>query len=249
LRHLSESLYNAQSYLPSRESKRYVDSIGSLEEMLEKRRQLLSPSKKFTFSSFEKPISSPSSKNLLPFIPVTIQEENTLSNSFTPSSSSLYSIQHQSFKEIHLAMNDVFEKQVVLSHLHHCTIEIDAPFYTLQLDHLEHCTIKSGPVFNSILIRNCRSCDCQLASHQLRIHESQDLSLHIHVSTSPIIEACYAIQFTTYSFNYTDCREHFKVKKKFFFLHILLFYESEFHIYFFSLDDRSFRQTKLLESS
>ena len=90
------------------------------------------------------------------------------------------------------------EGEFLLSNLTGCTIELLGVMQTLRLSNLRGCTVRCGPTARSVMMDKCIDCTIHVASHQIRIHESQGTTFYLLCRSRPIIEDCSGVSFGPY---------------------------------------------------
>ena len=76
-----------------------------------------------------------------------------------------------------------------------CTIRLYGPLQALHLHRLRDCTVEAGPVGGATFGEDLQTCVLHLATHQLRLHHTQDTKVHVLPGSDPIIERCSAVGF------------------------------------------------------
>ena len=76
-----------------------------------------------------------------------------------------------------------------------CTIRLCGTIPTLYLHRLSNCNIVAAPVAGATFCEDMQDCGLQLATHQLRLHSSTNVVVHLRAASSPIIEHCASIGF------------------------------------------------------
>jgi tubulin-specific chaperone C len=76
-----------------------------------------------------------------------------------------------------------------------CTVRIYGTIPTLFLHRLSNCSVVGGPVAGATFGEGLQGCNLQLATHQLRLHSSTNVLVHLRVASSPIIEHCASLGF------------------------------------------------------
>lgn len=76
-----------------------------------------------------------------------------------------------------------------------CTIHLFGEIPTLFLHRLKNCNIIAGPVAGATFGESMQHCNLQLATHQLRLHSSFNVLVHVRAASSPIIEHCTSVGF------------------------------------------------------
>lgn len=76
-----------------------------------------------------------------------------------------------------------------------CTIHLHGPVQGLYLYSLKNCRVEAGPVHSATIGEDLCHCQLWLASHQIRLHASVDIQVHLRAGSDPIIEDCSRIGF------------------------------------------------------
>ncbi|VDK23217.1 unnamed protein product [Anisakis simplex] len=82
--------------------------------------------------------------------------------------------------------------------MNNCHLSIGFQASTVHLKNIHNSCIVLAPVSSSILIRNCSSVTLVAAAHQIRVHDSRELKLHIAVRSAIVIEDCDEFQIAPY---------------------------------------------------
>lgn len=91
---------------------------------------------------------------------------------------------------------------VYLAQLNQCTVHIRDVCGNLIARNLCNCRVYTYPVAGSVWIENCHQCDFVVASRQLRIHQTTDCRLGLHMGSRPIIENSTGLQVAPYGLQY-----------------------------------------------
>lgn len=228
LQSMESLLHRAETFLPPHDLKNVMNMFNSLRREFEDHRSRLFPKKNFEFSKSHQlndhssiPIephqSNEESRLIMDSNSVETNKRPTTESHLSPPpfpsmlTESLYVIRDLAHQEIRLDDHRIFGREVLLSRLIDCTIQLETPLLNLRVEDVHQCVIQVGPVNGPIIIENCEMSKFQLAGRQLRIHQSRDLSMFIYVTTGPIIEECERIQFGIYSLDYDCLDAHFEV--------------------------------------
>ncbi|KAL9650810.1 hypothetical protein ABK040_001860 [Willaertia magna] len=87
-------------------------------------------------------------------------------------------------------------------------IELKEISGAIYISNLNNCKVYLGPTNGSIFLSDCKDCEFQLASWQLRIHNSTSCKFYVNVKNNPIIENCKELLFGKYSYHYDGVNEH-----------------------------------------
>ncbi|THD22774.1 Tubulin-specific chaperone C [Fasciola hepatica] len=94
------------------------------------------------------------------------------------------------------------ENSVYLAQLNRCTVHVRDVCGNLIARGLQKCRVYIYPVAGSVWLENCHQCDFVLASRQLRIHQTTDCRLGLHMASRPIIENSTGLQVAPYRLQY-----------------------------------------------
>lgn len=104
---------------------------------------------------------------------------------------------------------EVNKNDVLLSDLTQCTVKIHGTPNTLHMINLTQCTILIGPVTTSVFVDDCNDCEFALACQQLRVHNTVNCKIYLHVTSRAIIEDCTKIFVAPYNWTYENQMDHF----------------------------------------
>lgn len=113
-------------------------------------------------------------------------------------------------KKLKLTGEEIFQKDVTLSHLNKCTVLLFGAPNTLHISNLNDSIVLCGPVFTSIFVENCVDCKFVFACQQLRLHQSKQCDIYLHVTSRGIIEYCQGIQIAPYNLSYCNIEFDFE---------------------------------------
>lgn len=114
-------------------------------------------------------------------------------------------------EKITIDAENVNKNDVLLSDLTKCTVHIYGTPNTLHMVKLTQCTILIGPVTTSVFVDDCNDSELAFACQQLRLHNSTNCKIYLHVTSRAIIEDCTQIFVAPYNWNYEDQMNHFKL--------------------------------------
>uniref|UniRef100_A0A914BZE3 C-CAP/cofactor C-like domain-containing protein n=1 Tax=Acrobeloides nanus TaxID=290746 RepID=A0A914BZE3_9BILA len=95
------------------------------------------------------------------------------------------------------------DASVIINAVTDCTLKFKLCAESVSLENVRNSTIVFLPVKSSILIRNCENLNLVVAAQQIRIHDSSNLKLYVHVRGAIIIENCSDVKVAPYHIN--DC--------------------------------------------
>lgn len=100
-------------------------------------------------------------------------------------------------------------RQLNLHNLVDCTVIALGSPGTIQAASLDRCTVLVGPAARSAFIKDCHHCTFVLAGQQMRIHNTLDSDLYIHVTGAAIIEGCRRVRVAPYNLAYPALDQHY----------------------------------------
>ncbi|KAJ6591055.1 tubulin binding cofactor C-domain-containing protein [Mycena vulgaris] len=204
---LTKTLADATGSLPSYDQRQYELQLKGLEKSLEEVRALL-PKPKFSFKRKAPTASSP-----VPPSPVsiTVPEASSqpdylaISTNLTLSAHSSRYLSRASFPSASQASD------LTISDLNKCIVNLLpdlAGEASAESNHLEisalHIrnltdTILLLPIIRgSVLLHDLRRCILVVGCHQFRMHTSTGVDVYLSIPSTPIIEHCSQIRFTSY---------------------------------------------------
>ena len=104
---------------------------------------------------------------------------------------------------------ELTSRQLNLHNLVDCTIIALGSPGAIQAASLERCTVLVGPASRSAFIKDCHHCTFVLAGQQMRVHNTFDSDLYIHVTGAAIIEGCQRVRVAPYNLAYPDLDQHY----------------------------------------
>lgn len=108
-----------------------------------------------------------------------------------------------------VARSDV-SGDVTLRSLDGCRVLLRGVIGALHCHQLRDCEVVVGAIAGSALMYGCTRCVFTLAAKQLRLHESQHVSLHLHTLSLPVIEHCRRIAVGPFDTSYPDLADHWR---------------------------------------
>ena len=100
-------------------------------------------------------------------------------------------------------------RQLNLQNLVDCTVVALGSLGAIQAANLDHCTVLVGPAARSAFIKDCTHCTFVLAGQQMRVHNTLDSDLYIHVTGAAIIEGCRRVRVAPYNLTYPALEQHY----------------------------------------
>lgn len=102
------------------------------------------------------------------------------------------------------------------SSLTNCTVFVCVETSAIRGDALKNCVVYASPIYGSLWLEGCESCDFFVACRQLRVHHSANTAFHLRISSHPIIEDCHQMRFGPYRLQFDDLKaqlEHIGLQK------------------------------------
>ncbi|RWS29583.1 tubulin-specific chaperone C-like protein [Leptotrombidium deliense] len=191
--YLKKLLGNSIHYLPSYNVKVSQESLNSILRRIDAKRSETAPKKKFGFN--RKQVSRKESED---------KSKSVVDACIVPSQLHLKDIPFVGFQretKSKLALNsvDVFKKDVNLSSLENCDVNIFGTPSTVHMEDIRNCRINIGPVQTSIFVSDCSDTVFNLACQQLRIHTTTNSRFNVHVTSRCIIEDCKNVTFAEWN--------------------------------------------------
>ncbi|KAF1333276.1 Tubulin-specific chaperone c, partial [Globisporangium splendens] len=206
----------ASMYLSPYDIRQSQIIVSKLLELVETTRTTFAPRKKFTFRARAKKTAT--------------KEDNNGSNDDKPESEGNDSKTDSQSSNLFANMDELVyanrQNEVIIvdqqsfsddsttkrrdlnfSHLTNCTIFVCVETSAIRGDDLKQCTIYTSPVWGSVWLENCVSCEFFVACRQLRVHLSHATTFHLRISSHPIIEDCHQMKFGPYRLHFDGLDE------------------------------------------
>ncbi|NXC39855.1 TBCC protein, partial [Penelope pileata] len=113
-------------------------------------------------------------------------------------------------RELELGPAELRQRDVVLSGLRGCRVQLRGNPNTLRVRGCRGCTVLCGPVSTSALVDGCSDCRLVLACQQLRTHRSRRCGFYVQVTSRAVIEGCAEVSFAPYAWSYPGIEEDFE---------------------------------------
>lgn len=210
IQELQKYLSNSTLFLPDYNIKACQNILNELTSRNEEMKQKLLPKKKFGFHNKKVGLKTTqkigngdinSSEGIV--VDNGIDKVDFSEKSSISTSSFEWTLSNKENEYIQLIGSDIVNrKDLTISNVKNCFIEIQGYAGSLQILNAKNCIILCGPISRSVFAENC--CDCQLiaACQQLRLHSSSNVKLFIHVTCRAIIEDCTKIEVSNYNYKY-----------------------------------------------
>ena len=208
---LSENLLKLQrcitecmSFLPSYEVRNAKKIVIDLQNKIKEQRDVILPSKKFSFSKAKKNETTFHSS-----VNDNVADESCdVAVDYQSAACTFIKHSNEDFSNENIDING---KDVALVELCDCKVKLFGSPSAINIFNLKHCTILSGPVSGSIFIRSCTDCYFGFPCQQLRIHSTYDCDFYIHVTCKAIIEDCMRVHFAPFNWNYATLQHDYNV--------------------------------------
>lgn len=120
-----------------------------------------------------------------------------------------WTLQNRQHEEIVLTPDETNNKDITVSSLDSCLLQISGYPSSLQLSNLTNCVILCGPVSRSVFADKCTNCKMVFGCQQLRLHTSHHCELYMHVTCRAIIEDCNNIHVAPFNYQYANLVDDF----------------------------------------
>ena len=111
---------------------------------------------------------------------------------------------------IKLTGTEINGKDVGLTNLKSCTVQLFGTPSAVHMDRITDCKIFCGPVPGSVFVDNCTDSTLVLSCQQLRVHHTKDVKFYLHVTSRGIIEDTSQVQFAPYNWTYPGIEDDYK---------------------------------------
>ncbi|VDP17963.1 unnamed protein product [Schistosoma margrebowiei] len=188
----------------------------SLNDLFQEKRTELLPNKKFGFSRQQttkkqenenKSESHPESSICKSSSIVTPNNNDSVIYDERFSLINITGPKHFIIPNINCSSDSFISQTVYLIDLIDCTIEICHVFGSLIGRRLKNCKIYAYPISGSVWLDECINCDLVFACRQLRIHQTSNCRLGLHMASRPIIEQCTNLKVAPYQLVYKSLEQ------------------------------------------
>ncbi|KAJ7130229.1 tubulin binding cofactor C-domain-containing protein [Mycena epipterygia] len=200
---LTKTLADATGSLPSYDQRQYELQLKGLEKSLEELRTLM-PKSKFAFKR-KAPVQS-TSVHLSPVaIAVPEDSESSQRPASVPMSTNLTLTSHSSRYLSQASLPPASQaSDLTISDLNNCIVNLlptESSYLEISALHIRNLTdtILLLPVIRgSVLLHDLRRCIVVVGCHQFRMHTSEGVDVYLSIPSTPVIEHCSRIRFTSY---------------------------------------------------
>lgn len=181
--------------------------LSELTSNCEEARLRLLPKKRFGFSNVSKTAANTQANRTTDKLDCSPEKPSIStgnSNVFT------WTLANRTHAYILLRGAEVNGKDVTISNLRHCFVELQGHPGSVQISNASECTLLCGPISRSLFADNCRSCTFAVACQQLRLHSSVAVRIYLHVTCKAIIEDSQQIEIAKYCYDYPEIPSDFQ---------------------------------------
>lgn len=214
---IHEKIQNLQNYLTASTFflsnytiKTCQTILNDIKARIEATKETLLAKKKFNFRKKANDASTPAKSVTVVDGTTTSNKEPTVSvNEADKANYFEWTVQNRQHEEIVLGPDETNNKDITVSTLDSCLLQIMGHPSSLQLSHLTNCVILCGPVSRSMFADSCTNCKFIFGCQQLRLHTSHHCDLYMHVTCRAIIEDCNNINVAPYNYKYANLDDDF----------------------------------------
>uniref|UniRef100_A0A1A9UL44 C-CAP/cofactor C-like domain-containing protein n=1 Tax=Glossina austeni TaxID=7395 RepID=A0A1A9UL44_GLOAU len=121
-----------------------------------------------------------------------------------------WTIANRSNEYICLQSDKINGKDITITNLENCFVELRGHAGSLQISHAANCIFLTGPIARSLFAEHCIECTLCVGCQQLRLHSSMKCRVYLHVTSRAIIEDCREIEMAPYNNDYVGIEEDFQ---------------------------------------
>lgn len=121
-----------------------------------------------------------------------------------------WTIANRTNEYICLQSEQINGKDITITNLENCFVELQGHAGSLQISHAVNCTFLTGPIARSLFAEHCVDCTLCAGCQQLRLHSSMKCRVYLHVTSRAIIEDCREIEMAAYNNDYMGIEEDFR---------------------------------------
>ncbi|CAI5492721.1 unnamed protein product [Closterium sp. Naga37s-1] len=120
------------------------------------------------------------------------------------------SISHRSHEHIEISPEQHRRGELTLQHLSHCHVSVRGVLSAVFLRHVRDCHVILCPVSGACHVEDASGSTVAVASHQLRIHQTERADFYVRTRSRPLIEHSKGVRFAPYSREYDGLEADFK---------------------------------------
>ncbi|EPZ36552.1 Tubulin binding cofactor C domain-containing protein [Rozella allomycis CSF55] len=102
-------------------------------------------------------------------------------------------------------------KDYTIQNLSSCKVYLNSSLSALRIINVKDCKIYTGPISGSAFVEKCYNSELNIASHQIRIHDTHLTNFFVHTMSDIIIEDCKDLGFGKYIYEYPNIEEDYKI--------------------------------------
>ncbi|XP_017477428.1 PREDICTED: tubulin-specific chaperone C [Rhagoletis zephyria] len=208
IQELQRYLTTSTMFLADFKIKACQNVLNELGASCEESRLRLIPKKKFGFSG----------KKVAPKVLVNPRVVNVASDKVDMPEKSkddraafIWTLANRENEYICLEGEELNGKDITISNLKQCFVELRGHAGSVQISHATDCTFLCGPIARSLFAEYCERTTLALACQQLRLHSSNACRIYLHVTCRAIIEDCTQIEVSDYNYDYATIEADFKL--------------------------------------
>ncbi|CAI5459957.1 unnamed protein product [Closterium sp. Yama58-4] len=112
------------------------------------------------------------------------------------------SISHRSHEHIQISPEQHRRGELTSQHLSHCHVSVRGVLSAVFLRHVRDCHVSLCPVSGACHVEDASGSTVAVASHQLRIHQTERADFYVRTRSRPLIEHSKGVRFAPYSREY-----------------------------------------------
>ncbi|XP_077194105.1 tubulin-specific chaperone C [Paroedura picta] len=201
LQGLQRLLTDSVRFLAPYEVRQAQATLARLQGALSERRLQVQPKKRFAFRARKKEAAA---------APEPPAQPQVASPATFPPADPECGFSRLEGQELQLGRAELLQRDVILSHLTSCRVQLRGNPNTLLMRGCRDCTVLCGPVSTSALVEDCRGCLLALACQQLRTHHATQSSFYVRVTSRAMLEDCSAVRFAPYTWSYPGIETDFE---------------------------------------
>jgi len=208
LQKIQDMVSDAGIFLPSYDSKKCQQTLNTLNSTYQELLERVKPKKKFGFKNRKQKSKVPDLSGLS----VTDSGDSSAGvrqQASVPVSANLCDVSNLRGQTVRLAGGEVRGKDVAVSGLEDCRLEILGPPLTLHLTNIKRCTVLCGPVSSSVMVDTCSDTRLAVSCQQLRTHSTTDTDIYLHTTARAILEDCRGVRVAPYNWTYPGMDEDY----------------------------------------
>ncbi|XP_060103397.1 tubulin-specific chaperone C [Heteronotia binoei] len=204
LQSLKRLLTDSVRFLAPYEVRQAQATLTKLQNTLSERRLQVQPKKRFAFRARKKESAAAQEP------PKDSTRAQASSEAVLSSSDPECGFSRVEGQELQLGPAELLQRNVVLSHLTSCRVQLCGNPNTLLMRGCRDCTVLCGPVSTSALVEDCSGCLLALPCQQLRAHHTTQTSFYVQVTSRAMLEDCSGVRLAPYTWSYVGIEADFE---------------------------------------